>query len=65
MRYHSLIGTDLPPELVITAETEDKLPMGIQHRSLPLYGIQFHPESFQTEHGQTIISNFLSGQYNF
>lgn len=65
MRYHSLIGTDLPPELVITAETEDKLPMAIQHHSLPLYGIQFHPESFQTEHGQTIISNFLIGPYKF
>ena len=61
-RYHSLtIDRDTFPddELEITAETEDGVIMGIIHTTLPLYGIQFHPESIITEHGHKLIQNFL------
>ncbi len=60
-RYHSL-GVDretLPNEFLVSAWTADGEIMGIRHRYLPLYGIQFHPESFLTPGGQTIMSNFL------
>lgn len=60
MRYHSLIGTRIPDSLAITAKTTDNLCMAIQHKELPIYGIQFHPESFGTEHGLTMINNFLA-----
>jgi para-aminobenzoate synthetase component 2 len=66
-RYHSLAVIDgtVPDELVITARTElgpDGLPgviMGLQHRDLPLYGVQFHPESVLTEHGHRLLANWL------
>ncbi len=60
-RYHSLIveRTTLPAELVVTAETDDHLIMGLQHRSYPLYGVQFHPESILTIAGKKILANFL------
>ncbi len=60
-RYHSLIvdRTTLPPVLEITAETEDGIIMGLQHKTLPLHGVQFHPESIATEHGHALIANFL------
>ncbi len=60
-RYHSLIveRESLPPELLITAETEDRIIMGFQHRRFPLYGVQFHPESILTTEGKKIITNFL------
>ncbi len=62
-RYHSLVA-DLPPaevsdDLIITAWTEDEVIMGIAHTTLPLYGIQFHPESFLTQYGFVLIENFL------
>ncbi|TPE59507.1 aminodeoxychorismate/anthranilate synthase component II [Sandaracinobacter neustonicus] len=59
-RYHSLIvdRPSLPPVLEITAET-DGLIMGLQHRDLPLHGVQFHPESIATEHGHRLLANFL------
>jgi anthranilate synthase component 2 len=59
-RYHSLIvdRDSLPPVLEVTAET-DGLIMGLQHRELPLHGVQFHPESIATEHGHRILANFL------
>jgi anthranilate synthase/aminodeoxychorismate synthase-like glutamine amidotransferase len=60
-RYHSLVvdpGT-LPEELEVTAETEDKIIMGLRHKSLPVYGVQFHPESILTEHGHKMLENFL------
>jgi anthranilate synthase component II len=59
-RYHSLIvdRASLPPVLEVTAET-DGLIMGLQHRELPLMGVQFHPESIATEHGHRILANFL------
>ncbi len=61
-RYHSLIveRESLPSSLHITAETEDGLIMGIQHRELPLFGVQFHPESIATEHGHTLLKNFIA-----
>ena len=59
-RYHSLIvdRDSLPPVLEITAET-DGIIMGLQHRDLPLHGVQFHPESIATEHGHRLLANFL------
>ncbi len=60
-RYHSL-GVDretLPDDFLVSAWTADGEIMGIRHRYLPLYGIQFHPESFLTPCGQTIMCNFL------
>jgi anthranilate synthase component 2 len=60
-RYHSLVveRDSLPDELAITAETEDRLIMGLSHRCDPVHGVQFHPESIASEHGQTILKNFL------
>jgi len=61
-RYHSLIveRDSLPAELEVTAETSDKLIMGLQHKTLPIHGVQFHPESIASEHGHTILKNFLN-----
>jgi len=60
-RYHSLIVEEpLPPELEVTAFTEDGEVMSIQHRRSPIFGVQFHPESILTEHGKTILKNFLN-----
>jgi len=60
-RYHSLIveRASLPPDLQITAETDDRLIMGLSHASLPVHGVQFHPESIASEHGHLILKNFL------
>ncbi len=60
-RYHSLavVESTVPPELVITARSEDGVIMGLRHTELPLEGIQFHPESILTPDGGTILSNFL------
>lgn len=60
-RYHSLVVAEatLPPELEITARTEG-IPMGLRHRTLPVEGVQFHPESILTPHGGRIIGNFLA-----
>lgn len=61
-RYHSLvvIRDDLPVELELTAWTEDGLVMATQHRELPRYGVQFHPESILTPEGPRIVENFLA-----
>jgi anthranilate synthase/aminodeoxychorismate synthase-like glutamine amidotransferase len=61
-RYHSLLveRSSLPPVLRITAETEEKEIMGLQHRDYPVYGVQFHPESILTQGGKQILRNFLS-----
>ena len=61
-RYHSLVvepGT-LPRALVPTAWTADGAIMGLRHRDLPIFGVQFHPESIASEHGHTILANFLA-----
>jgi anthranilate synthase component 2 len=61
-RYHSLIvaDTDLPADLIVSARTrEDHTIMGLRHRSLPVHGVQFHPESIASEHGHLILKNFL------
>lgn len=60
-RYHSLIvdRENLPSELTITAQTEDGLVMAVSHRSHPVHGVQFHPESILSEHGSRIVQNFL------
>ena len=60
-RYHSLIvrRESAPPELEITAETDDGLIMAVEHRDRPVHGVQFHPESIASEHGRLLIGNFL------
>ncbi len=61
-RYHSLIveRATLPECLSVTAETSDGLIMGLQHKTLPVHGVQFHPESIASEHGHALLANFLS-----
>ena len=62
-RYHSLVVADegLPDELVVSARTrEDNTIMGLRHRTLPVHGVQFHPESILTAEGRRILGNFLS-----
>ena len=59
MRYHSLIVTDLPAELIITAKSEQDEIMALQHIKYPVYGLQFHPESILTESGYELLKNFL------
>jgi len=61
IRYHSLAieRATLPPELVVSAQSEDGEIMGVRHRSLPLEGVQFHPESILSEHGHAMLRNFL------
>jgi anthranilate synthase component 2 len=60
-RYHSLVvkRDTMPAELQVTAETDDGLVMGLSHTTLPLHGVQFHPESIASEHGHLILKNFL------
>jgi anthranilate synthase component II len=60
-RYHSLVvhRDTCPAGLAVTAETADGLVMGLSHRTLPIHGVQFHPESIASEHGETILRNFL------
>ena len=61
-RYHSLIvdAATLPDALVPTAWTEDGTIMGLRHRTLQVFGVQFHPESIASEHGHDILANFLA-----
>jgi anthranilate synthase component 2 len=61
-RYHSLSvrREDLPPDLEVTAWTDDGEIMGVQHRTRPVYGVQFHPESIATECGHELLANFLN-----
>jgi anthranilate synthase component II len=61
MRYHSLIGIDegLPRDLDVTARTSDGLIMGLMHKSFPMQGVQFHPESIGTPHGLQLLTAFF------
>ena len=58
VRYHSLAVTDVPEELEVTAYSDDGVIMGLRHRSLPQWGVQFHPESISTEHSLALLGNF-------
>jgi anthranilate synthase component 2 len=63
-RYHSLAVQPQPAalkgEITITAHTQDQIIMGLSHRRYPLHGVQFHPESFLTDHGYLLVENFLN-----
>ena len=61
IRYHSLViyDDDLPDELEVTARTDNGMIMGVRHRTHPVEGIQFHPESIMTPVGKDLLSNFL------
>ncbi|HEU0044897.1 aminodeoxychorismate/anthranilate synthase component II [Sphingomonas sp.] len=58
-RYHSLIVNDVPAPLLVNARSEDGAVMGFRHATLPIHGVQFHPESIATEHGHAMLANFL------
>jgi anthranilate synthase/aminodeoxychorismate synthase-like glutamine amidotransferase len=60
-RYHSLavVEETLPPELVVTARSDDGVVMGLRHTEYPLEGVQFHPESILTPEGEMVLGNFL------
>jgi len=60
-RYHSLVveRAGMPSTLTVNAETDDHLVMGLMHASLPVHGVQFHPESIASEHGHLMLKNFL------
>ncbi len=58
-RYHSLIVNDIPAELIVNATSDDGHVMGFRHTSLPIHGVQFHPESIATEHGHAMLANFM------
>lgn len=61
-RYHSLVveRSSLPDCLKVTAELDDGTIMGLQHRELPIHGVQFHPESIRSQHGHAMLQNFLN-----
>ncbi|KQM13018.1 anthranilate synthase component II [Novosphingobium sp. Leaf2] len=58
-RYHSLIVTEIPEVLTVNAHSDDGHVMGFRHASLPIHGVQFHPESIATQHGHAMLANFL------
>jgi len=59
-RYHSLIVEDIPDCLPVNATADDGSVMGFRHESLPIHGVQFHPESIATEHGHALLANFMA-----
>jgi anthranilate synthase component II len=58
-RYHSLIVDSIPAELIVNARSDDGHVMGFRHATLPIHGVQFHPESIATEHGHAMLANFM------
>ncbi|MBO9723638.1 MAG: aminodeoxychorismate/anthranilate synthase component II [Novosphingobium sp.] len=58
-RYHSLIVEDIPETLKVNARSDDGHVMGFRHATLPIHGVQFHPESIATEHGHAMLANYL------
>ncbi|MFN0045265.1 MAG: anthranilate synthase component II [Sphingorhabdus sp.] len=58
-RYHSLIVENIPESLIVNATGDDGHVMGFRHRTLPIHGVQFHPESIATEHGHAMLANFM------
>ena len=62
IRYHSLVieRASLPSDLSVMAESDDGEIMAVRHKTLPVWGVQFHPESILTEHGHDLLRNFLS-----
>lgn len=63
-RYHSLVVDEasLPPELEVTARAEDQTVQGLRHRALPIFGVQFHPESIASEHGHRLLRAFSEAE---
>ena len=59
-RYHSLVVNDVPDTLIVNAQSDDGAVMGFRHATLPIHGVQFHPESIATEHGHAMLANFLT-----
>ncbi len=59
-RYHSLIVEDAPADIIVNARSPDGSAMGLHHRTLPIHGVQFHPESIATEHGHRLLANFMT-----
>ena len=60
-RYHSLAAVSMPEELLATAHSEDGVIQGVRHASVPVAGVQFHPESIMTPAGKDLLANFLAG----
>ena len=58
-RYHSLIVDDPPDDLIVNATAPDGSIMGVRHKTLPIHGVQFHPESIATEYGHAMLANFM------
>jgi anthranilate synthase component 2 len=58
-RYHSLVVEDVVAPLTVNATSPDGAIMGLRHQTLPIHGVQFHPESIATEHGHALLANFL------
>ena len=59
-RYHSLVVEEVPDALAVNGRTADGTVMGFRHRTLPIHGVQFHPESIATEHGHDLLANFMA-----
>ena len=59
-RYHSLVVEEIPADLIVNATSEDGHVMGFRHATLPIHGVQFHPESIATEHGHAMLANFMT-----
>ena len=58
-RYHSLLVENVPSDLIVNATSDDGHVMGFRHATLPIHGVQFHPESIATEHGHALLANFM------